>query len=155
MKRRTFVKKSVAASILTPLALTGLINAAGATETGGGGTTETGGTEYTTVPETTWFTTEATTTMGFSYGPCVSFQEYGQRILYKRVFYEYDPEIGGVVGAWYCFRVYHCKNSIGQIIGQFRGPYSPCAGGDGCIDAEYCDTSHIFYNLATCSILQP
>ncbi len=60
MKRRTFVKKSVAASILTPLALTGLINAAGATETGGGGTTGTGGTEYTTVPET-WFTTEGTT----------------------------------------------------------------------------------------------
>jgi hypothetical protein len=67
MKRRTFVKKSVAASILTPLALTGLINASGATETGNatatGGTTETGGTTqtYTTVPET-WSTTEGTTT---------------------------------------------------------------------------------------------
>jgi hypothetical protein len=61
MKRRTFVKKSVAASILTPLALTGLINATGATETGGGGTTGTGGTENTddtTEPLTTlWFST--------------------------------------------------------------------------------------------------
>ena len=54
MKRRYFMKKSVAAAIVaaTPLALTGLVNAAG----GGGGTnTETGtGTE----PDTTgWFDT--------------------------------------------------------------------------------------------------
>lgn len=48
MRRRSFVKQSVSAAILTPLAFSGLINAAGATE---------GGTENTTVPETTWFTT--------------------------------------------------------------------------------------------------
>ena len=49
MKRRSFVKQSVSAAVLTPLAFSGLINAAGATE---GGTENTEGT-VTTVPETT------------------------------------------------------------------------------------------------------
>jgi hypothetical protein len=53
MKRRTFVKKSVAASILTPLALTGLINAAGAE----GGETNIlwTGTTFTGTDDWTWF----------------------------------------------------------------------------------------------------
>ena len=49
MKRRSFVKQSVSAAVLTPLAFSGLINAAGATEGG----TDTGGTETTWSFETT------------------------------------------------------------------------------------------------------
>jgi hypothetical protein len=66
MQRRTFVKHSVAAAVLTPLALTGLINAAGATETG-------------ETTETTWFTTTEllTTTHILQWDECeVSVQEY-------------------------------------------------------------------------------
>jgi hypothetical protein len=58
MKRRTFVKKSVAASILTPLALTGLINAAGAE----GGETNVlwTGTTFTGPDDWTWYIEETT-----------------------------------------------------------------------------------------------
>lgn len=64
MQRRIFVKKSVAAAFMTPLALTGLINAAGATETG-------------ETTETTWFTTEGTTSITtVAPPPCVVDQEH-------------------------------------------------------------------------------
>jgi hypothetical protein len=156
MKRRTFVKKSVAASILTPLALTGLINASGATETGNatatGGTTETGGTTqtYTTVPET-WSTTEGTTT---------TIKHCASRSTDVVPNYKREVEIiknGVTVKVMCCFTVFDCYDGSGQPVGSYRTMYVEYGtlNQQFCAAAQNCPPTSGFYNLDECSAPLP
>lgn len=109
MKRRTFVKRSVAATLLTPLAFSGLINAAGAVEGGGTGTT--------------WFSTEGTTTVGADdmcvhQGVTPNKWQNGQ-------------------GAWVCAVRASCGSNWNNPKG-YRSPAKACVvnGVDQCVNAN-------------------
>ena len=120
MKRRSFVKQSVSAAVLTPLAFSGLINAAGATE---------GGTDNTTVPETTdWFTSDPGST-GIEY---TSEVHPDHQCRHQGV----TPKKWQKNGVWYCAVPALCGTDWNDPKG-YRSPKTPCVVGG--VDQCYID----------------
>ena len=99
------MKHSVAASIIaaSPLALSGLVNAAGEGGTGG---TETGTTE----PNTTWFTTlpDSTTESTESTESTVSDCIIGGYSTYRISVKKKRPTTGEIYWEWWCIKVLKC-----------------------------------------------
>ena len=118
MKRRSFVKQSVSAAVLTPLAFSGLINAAGATGEG---------TENTT--ETTWFPETTTAESTPTHHTCGNFR-WGTRYLDDT-----DPN------NLFCWEEVECvddgSNGGHYVVGTFAHFKANCAVGEAKGEANF------------------
>ena len=120
MKRRSFVKKSVAAAIVaaTPLALTGLVNAAGGGGGGGGGTDSGSETDTTGVFDTTgWFDTTVNeeTTAAATPKKCGAGTAYNSNEIVTAC-------VSDGNGKFTC--TIRCNRALGQTTGTCDGAYA-------------------------------